>query len=76
MDPHHDNGVLALIRGEEIAAASQRLPQPEQGLPERMTVDVDLLQHGRVRITFRLTLHKRGKSRHWFWTAVHAEQLT
>ena len=68
----HDNGILALIRGQEIAAGNNSLPRPGQGQPERMSVEVDTLYWGRVLIVYHLKSHKRGKSHYWSWAAVRA----
>lgn len=72
MQEQHDNGILAGIRGEEIAAGNQRLPPPGPGQSERLSVEVDTLYNGRVLITYRLQSYKRGKSHYWRWAASRA----
>lgn len=75
MDMHHDNGILARIRGEDIAKGSNSLPRAGAGQPEQMKVEIDTPGSGRVRITYYLNRHKRGKSHYWFWAAHHAEPV-
>ncbi|WP_343590170.1 hypothetical protein [Paracidovorax wautersii] len=69
------NGVLAQVLGDELSAALNLLPPAGEGMPELMTAEADSVHHGRVVVTFRLVLHKRGRTRHWFWTPAHAEPL-
>ena len=68
----HDNGILALIRGEEIAAGTRHLPPADGGQPERASVEVDTLYQGRVLITYQLKMYKRRKDRYWTWAAIRA----
>jgi len=75
MELHHDNGILAQVRGEDIGAASKQLPEAQPGQPETMAVEIDAAYVGRVRITFRLSVQKRRKSRYYWWAAVHAATL-
>lgn len=72
----HDNGCLAKVRGEEIAAGSQFLPSPAEGQPEYLAVEIETVTLGRVRITYHLQSYKRGKIKYWHWVAKHAELAT
>lgn len=67
-----DNGILARIRGEEIAAGIQGLPPPETGQPELMSIEVGTLHNGRVLITYRLRLYKRSRRWYGHWAASRA----
>lgn len=68
----YDNGILALVRGEEIAAGISGLPLPGPGQAARLSVEVDTLYQGRVLVAYHLRSHKRGKSHYWFWAAARA----
>lgn len=67
-----DNGVLALVRGEEVAAGSNSLPNAGGAVDTVMVVEVDTQRCGPVRIEYHLKVHKHGKTRHRFWLAVRA----
>lgn len=75
MEQNPENGVLGYVRGEEVGAASQTLPRPGPGQPEQVAVDIDALQLGRVRLTFRLSSYKRGKIIYWHWVIKRADLL-
>jgi hypothetical protein len=76
MELNLDNGVLARVRGEEIGAASQTLPRPGPDQPKHMTVDIDTVNAGRVRLTFHLSSYKRPrKQQFWYWLAKRADPL-
>ena len=70
-----DNGILARVPGEFIAAGSKLLPPagPEQ-LATGQAVVPDVRDLGAVRITYELASHRHGKSRRWYWLAVRADQ--
>lgn len=70
------NGILPLIDGALIGrTAREQLPPAAAGQPETIEIEVDSGNHlGQVRIRYRLLRSRHGKSRGWFWTAVHAEQ--
>ncbi|KAB2896232.1 MAG: hypothetical protein F9K35_14390 [Burkholderiaceae bacterium] len=75
MDKAQDNGMLALVLGDEVGAAKRSLPPAGPDQPARMTVDTESLHLGRVRITFELSSYKRGKVQYWHWVASHAAQI-
>jgi hypothetical protein len=71
------NGYLAYVGGQFISDGARQLPPPsekEQARPERV-VTIEVPDLGAVRITYRLNTHRHGKSRHWHWLAVHAEEV-
>ena len=68
----HDNGILARIRGEEVAEGSRRLPPAGEGQPARLSVEVDTLHNGRVLITYQLHHFKQRKTSYWAWGACRA----
>ena len=70
-----DNGILAKIRGDDIAAGGQLLPAAGPGQPPELAAVVDTPGFGEVRITYRLKRSPRKKSSLWFWTACHAVAL-
>lgn len=75
--PLAENGMLASVPGEYIAAAMQQLPRASADLaeePERR-VEVDVPDFGRVRITLMVNGYRRGRAKFWHWVAVHAEQI-
>jgi len=70
------NGILARVPGQYISAGHSGLPAPgeaQRGEPERRVI-IQVPGLGLVRVTYLLHSHRHRKSRHWFWTAVHAEQ--
>lgn len=69
------NGILPLIQGQVIGAGALQLPPagPDQPPEIRLVLDAGL-PYRLVLVRFKLMKHKKGKSVHWFWTAVHAEQ--
>lgn len=70
------NGILALVRGDSIAAGSKQLPpasEAESHEPRRSTV-IDVPDLGPVRITYQLNTYRHGRSRLWHWVAAHAER--
>lgn len=69
------NGVLADVRGDEVSAALNALPQAAEGCPDQMTAETESIHHGRVVMTFRLVVNKRGKMRYCFWSPVHAAPI-
>lgn len=70
-----DNGVLALVKGEDISAAMGLLPAPGAGAPPLAQSSIVTGNLGTVALDFRLTVHKHGRNRHWFWVATHAAQV-
>lgn len=70
------NGILSQLRGDVIGSAAARLPRAGSDQPAEVTADVEAGQPvGLVRIRYRAHQHRHGKSRTWFWVAVHAERL-
>ncbi len=72
---HKDNGVLAMVRGEEVGAASRQLPEPTDAQPEHLSAETDSVHLGRVRITFRRVVYRHHKARLRSWLPVHAEAV-
>ncbi len=70
-----DNGVLSLVRGEEVAAGNVSLPSPGGAVDPVMVVEVDTQRCGLVRIEYHLKIHKRGRTRHRYWLAVSARPV-
>lgn len=75
MEYRPDNGVLSYVPGEESAAASLTLPPCGPESPKKATVEINSERCGHILLTFEPFMHKRGRNRHWFWLAVHAEPL-
>lgn len=74
--PDDDNGILAQIRGDVIGATAARLPRAGLDQPPELTAEVDAGHPlGLVRIRYRSQQHRHGKSRTWFWVALHAAQV-
>lgn len=73
---HEDNGILASVPGESIAAGIDQLPRAgadQQGQPLQKTVVTGVRDLGAVCITYQLNTYRRGRSRLWHWVAVHAQ---
>lgn len=71
-----ENGILARVPGQYIAAGGADLPAagPEQeSQPVRHVVVDDVPDLGAVRITYRLNSYRQGRSRRWHWLAVRAD---
>lgn len=75
MTPDADNGILAQVPGQFIAAGMQTLHRPDRQGPQEMRVELDADWVGRVEITYQVREHRRGKSLNVFWHAVHARQV-
>ncbi len=76
MSTEPDNGILAQILGQHVAAGSKQLPPPSDIQPAELVTELDVGRpHGLVRIRYKLMRHRHGKSVNWFWTAIHAEQV-
>ena len=70
------NGILAKVPAEFIAAGAKQLPQAAAGQSESAEALLQDLPHlGAVRISYRLNTYRHGKSRHWHWVAVRADQV-
>jgi hypothetical protein len=69
------NGILSLIPGEYVAAASKRLPSAAMAEQETMQATIEVPRFGSVRFVFHRFKHRHRKSTHQFWTATHAETL-
>lgn len=67
---------LSRIRGADIGAAQRSLPRCGSALPDTMTPEVDAVDVGHVRITFRKTHAKRHRSISWFWVAELADLVS
>jgi hypothetical protein len=67
-----DENILRRIRGEDIARAAQQLPECTAQGPAKLEASIDVLDLGRVRITFARFVQERGKLRRRFWTAERA----
>lgn len=70
-----ENGVLAFVPGDLIAAAMQTLPRAEYGVQSPRTVRIEVPGRGLFSITFEAANYKKAKSVHWFWRLVRADQL-
>lgn len=73
-----ENGVLARVPGEFIAAGAKQLPVPSEAeaeAPERVAV-VNAPDLGDVRIAYRLRSYRHGRSRLWHWVAIRADQVS
>ena len=66
--------ILARVPGQYLAQALNELPSAETAPAELMEATIDVPGLGTVRVTGRRMSHRRGKVRHWFWTAQKAEQ--
>jgi len=76
MELNRDNGCLAFVGGDEIGGASRTLPPAGPDQPERMTVDIDTIRCGRVRLTFHLNSYTRPRKKvFWHWLAKRADPL-
>lgn len=73
--PPSDNGILAYVGGQYIAAGSAKLPAAKSSEPEERTAMLEVPDLGLVRITYRLNSYKHGRSRHWHWLAVKADRV-
>lgn len=72
-----DNGILALIPGDTVGGCSSELPPAgadQVGQPEHQVVTF-VPGVGSVRITYRLSSYRHGKSRHRHWVAERAERI-
>lgn len=67
-----DNGILARIRGQDIAAALNTLPPAESCETATVETEYDVPDVGRVRFTVERCRSKRGKFVRYFWTACRA----
>lgn len=70
-----DNGMLAWVPGDFIAAGIAQLPLAgpgEEDAPVRQVV-VDVPDLGPVGITYELRTYRHRKTRLWHWVAVRAE---
>jgi hypothetical protein len=72
-DNDNDNGILAQIPGEYIARATNTLPPAVADQDAHAVVEMEVPGLGHVRVKFKLLSHCHRHSRHWFWTATHAE---
>jgi hypothetical protein len=74
-DPaEHDNGILAQVPGQYVAAALQLLPPPAAGA-DQASVEIDgPPELGRVRIHAEVVRWRRGKASTVFWSAVRADR--
>lgn len=70
-----DNGCLALVKGEEVAAGHNTLPKAESTTETVLVVEVATERCGLVRIEYRLQINKRGKARYRYWHAVRADRV-
>ena len=68
-----DNGILPHIRGDQLARAGNTLPPAAADQDQYASVEIEVPGLGHVRIKYELMTSKRGRSRHWFWTATFAE---
>lgn len=73
--PTAHNGYLLHVPGEVIAAGSATLPVPSENEKHRpgRTVEVDVPQLGKMRVTYMLKKYRHHKSSHWGWLATRAD---
>jgi len=70
-----DNGILAQVPGQYVAAALQLLPPPVAGAAQA-SVEIDgPPELGRVRIHAEVVSWRRGKAATVFWSAVRADRV-
>jgi hypothetical protein len=74
MDDPEGNGILSLIPGEYVAAASKRLPSAAIAEHETMQAAIEVPRFGTVRFVFKRFKHRHRKSVHHFWLATFAER--
>jgi len=68
-----DNGILAHVQGQWIAAASHMLPPPDKAPDDLMSSVIEEPYLGRIRVVHQRTLIRHGKHRHWAWLPVRAD---
>lgn len=69
-----DNGIMAQVPGQHLAAAQLALPPAETMQNQVVTVEADGGWVGRVRITFQSTLHKFHRTQRWVWREKRVER--
>lgn len=70
-----DNGCLALVKGEEVAAGHNTLPSAASATETVRVVEVNTERCGLVRIEYHLKVIKQRRVRHRFWHAVRADRV-
>lgn len=69
-----DNGILASVPGQSIAAALESLP-PAATTEADQIVEIKADHIGPVRIDVIRRKAKHGKHSHWYWAAYRAEAV-
>ena len=67
-----DNGILATIPGQYVAAALDQLGRPEAAANDTAECDMDVPGIGRVRFTATRRRAGRGRAKTYYWTADRA----
>jgi hypothetical protein len=75
MDRLKDKNILALVPGEYIAVAARSLPDAATSADETQQTTIVVPRVGKVLVTFKRFVHKRGKTTRWFWTAENAVEV-
>jgi hypothetical protein len=64
--------ILSRIRGEDIAAAGQTLPDCKTATDKFVEAEFEVRALGTVLFLFGRMRHRHGKSENWFWSAQAA----
>ena len=67
--------ILRLIRGEDVAAATKQLPDPNTANEEFQETVMEVPNFGKVRFTCRRFKSKHHKSVNIFWVAIAAVKI-
>lgn len=71
---HPERGINAHLAAEYIGAGMRQLPTPGPAEKEPIrSVIVEVPQFGKVKITYKLSSYKHGRSRFWHWTLGRAD---
>jgi len=70
-----ENGILAQVPGNIVAAALQTLPPPTAIGPDTATVIFDAEHLGLVQFTIEKCRLKHGRHSHYYWSASRAEPV-
>ena len=68
--------ILAKVPGEHVSAALRTLPAAETDTVDESMAEMAVPNLGVVRFYCKRLSARKGKSRHWFWTAERAVVVT
>ena len=68
----NETDILSRIPSEYVSAAARSLPDAATATHDHHDATVELPDRTRVHITFRRLSHKKGRARHWYWSAIKA----